>query len=62
MANQIGYFFEAMPIRDKAVKDVATHIQNNWDPRMRSALLKYVQEMGDVELSTIVRDALPLLK
>ncbi len=62
MANQIGSFFEAMPNRDKAVKDVAAHIQKNWEPRMRNALLQYVREIGDVELSSIVRDALPLVK
>jgi formate dehydrogenase subunit delta len=62
MANQIGAFFEAMPNREQAVKDVAAHIRRNWEPRMRTALLQHVGQNGDAELSTIVRDALPLLK
>jgi len=62
MANQIAAFFEAMPNREQAVKDVAAHIQNNWEPRMRVALFKYVSEQGDGELSPLVREALPLLK
>jgi len=62
MANQIGAFFDAMPNRGQAVKDVAAHIQRNWEPRMRAALLQHVGQNGDAELSAIVRDALPLLK
>jgi formate dehydrogenase subunit delta len=62
MANQIGAFFDAMPNREQAVKDVAAHIQRNWEPRMRAALLQHVGQNGDAELGAIVRDALPLLK
>ncbi len=62
MANQIGDFFDAMPNREQAVKDVAAHLQRNWEPRMREALHAYVYETGDSELSKIVRDALPLVK
>lgn len=62
MANQIGAFFEAMPNREQAVKDVAAHIQRSWEPRMRTALLQHVGQNGDAELSAIVREALPLVK
>ena len=62
MANQIGAFFEAMPNREQAVKDVAAHIQRSWEPRMRTSLLQHIGQSGDAELSAIVRDALPLLK
>jgi formate dehydrogenase subunit delta len=62
MANQIGAFFDAMPNREQAIKDVAAHLQRNWEPRMREALHQYVRETGDAELSLIVRDALPLVK
>jgi formate dehydrogenase subunit delta len=62
MANQIGAFFEAMPNREQAVKDVAAHIQRNWEPRMRAGLLQYVSQSGDAELSAMVREALPLVK
>lgn len=59
MANQIGAFFEPMPDRAQAVKDIAAHIQRNWEPRMRAGLL---QHGGDAALSPIVREALPLVK
>lgn len=62
MANQIGAFFEAMPDRGQAVKDIAVHIHKNWEPRMRTALLDHVGECGDAELSPIVRDALRIVQ
>ena len=62
MANQIGAFFEAMPNREQAAKDIAAHIQRNWEPRMRASLLQYISECGNAELSPLVRDALPLVK
>ena len=58
MANQIGAFFEAMPDREQAVKDVAAHIQKFWDPRMRSGLQEHVTSEA---LSPIVRDALRIV-
>jgi formate dehydrogenase subunit delta len=62
MANQIGAFFEAMPNREQAVKDTAAHIQKNWDPRMRLAMLQHIRNSGDTELSALVRDAFMLVK
>jgi formate dehydrogenase subunit delta len=62
MANQIGAFFEAMPDREQAVAGVVAHIQRNWEPRMRAALLQHVGQNGDAELSAIVREVLQLLK
>ena len=63
MANQIGAFFEAMPNRDQAVKDIAAHIQRNWEPRMRNALLQHISSSGsDAELSPMVREALRLVQ
>ena len=62
MANQISAFFEAMPDREQAVRDVATHILKNWDPRMRDALLAHVRDSGEGELSVMVRDALLLVR
>ncbi len=61
MANQIAAFFDAMPDREQAAKDVASHIKRSWEPRMRSSLLQYVSEHGDAELSPLARDALPLV-
>ncbi len=62
MANQIAAFFEAMPNREQAAKDVAAHIQRNWEPRMRAALLQHIKEHGDAELSSLAREALPLVR
>ena len=62
MANQIGAFFEAMPDREQGVKDIAAHIQRNWDPRMRSAMLQHISSNGGGELSPMVRDAFQLVK
>jgi formate dehydrogenase subunit delta len=62
MANQIGAFFEAMPNREQAVKDIAAHIQRNWEPRMRSALLQHISSGGDAALSPMVREALRLVQ
>ena len=57
MANQIGAFFSTMPDHQEAVKDLAMHIKRFWEPRMRRALLQYVQQDGGVELSEIVLEA-----
>lgn len=57
MANQIGTFFSTMPDHQEAVKDLAMHIKRFWEPRMRRALLQYVQQDGGTELSDIVLEA-----
>ena len=57
MSNQIGAFFEAMPDRDQAIRDVEAHILNVCEPRMRAALLQHVARVGDAELKSIVRDS-----
>jgi formate dehydrogenase subunit delta len=62
MANQIGAFFEAMPNREQAIKDIAAHIQKNWDPRMRIALHKHIIKVGDAGLSPMVREALLIVQ
>jgi formate dehydrogenase subunit delta len=38
--------------------DIAGHIKRNWDPRMRRAIMHYIDEQGGVELKEIVREAL----
>ena len=62
MANQIGAFFEAMPNHEQAVKDIAAHIQNNWDPRMRATLRQHMSDNGEADLTPIVRKAMLLVK
>lgn len=43
MANRIGDFFVAQPDRDAALKGVAEHIRNFWDPRMRAAMQAFLE-------------------
>jgi formate dehydrogenase subunit delta len=57
MANQIGAFFEAMPDREQAVRDVAEHLRRSWDPRMREQLLGMSSEAMAGQLKPIVREA-----
>lgn len=61
MANQIGAFFEAMPDRDQAVRDVADHLRRSWEPRMREQLLGMPAEALAGQLKPIVREALTAL-
>lgn len=58
MANRIGAFFEAMPDRQQAVADVATHLRRTWDPRMRVEILKSLGTAEETQLKPVVRDAL----
>ncbi|CAN5740853.1 formate dehydrogenase subunit delta [soil metagenome] len=63
MANQIGTFFEAMPDRPEALEGIAQHLKKFWEPRMRSALLAYIDEGGQTEMSALspmVREAVNL--
>ncbi|MGO4763033.1 formate dehydrogenase subunit delta [Cupriavidus sp. 2KB_3] len=58
MANQIGSFFEAMPDRDEALADIASHLKRFWEPRMRRALLAHVDATkGGEGLDPIVQAA-----
>jgi len=42
MANRIGSFFEAQPNQEENLASIATHIRNFWEPRMRRALLDFL--------------------
>jgi formate dehydrogenase subunit delta len=61
MANQIGAFFEAMPDREQAVRDVADHLRRSWDPRMRQQLAGMPDVDKAEQLRPIVREALAVL-
>ena len=56
MANQIGQFYESMPDRAEAMRDMVTHLKKFWDPRMRQAFLARV-DSGDHGLSPMVLGA-----
>ncbi|MCT9123714.1 formate dehydrogenase subunit delta [Cupriavidus gilardii] len=58
MANQIGTFFAAMPDRDEALADIATHLRRFWAPPMRRALLEGVDNGHAEAVAPIVRAAL----
>jgi formate dehydrogenase subunit delta len=45
MTNQIAAFFRGYG-HDEAVKEIATHINNFWDPRMRNHLFAYLAKGG----------------
>jgi formate dehydrogenase subunit delta len=57
MANQIGDYFAAYPNRDEAVKEIAHHLKNFWEPRMRREIVAYLEQTGAPELSDPVRQA-----
>lgn len=57
MANQIGGFFEAMPDRDEALADIASHIKKFWEPRMKRAFIAHFESTGGEGLDPIVIEA-----
>ncbi|HAL37280.1 MAG TPA: formate dehydrogenase [Polaromonas sp.] len=57
MANQIGVFFESMPDRTEAMRDLAMHLKKFWDPRMRKAFLNLMDGNAGDQISDIVRSA-----
>lgn len=55
MANQIATFFASMP-REEGVAGVAEHINNFWDPRMRTQLFAAI-DGGAPNLQPLVIEA-----
>jgi formate dehydrogenase subunit delta len=45
MANQIGKFFTAQD-KEAAPEKIADHLKRFWDPRMRRAILEYIDAGG----------------
>ena len=60
MANQIGKFF-AHEGEEKAAASVADHLRKFWDPRMRKAIIAYV-DGGGAGLEGQVRKAVENLR
>lgn len=63
LANRIGNFFESFPDQAEAMEGIVNHIQKFWDPRMRTALLHFIEAQPDgqsdeVGLSAIVLSAI----
>jgi formate dehydrogenase subunit delta len=58
MANQIGDFFGAMPDRDEALQDLATHIKKFWTPAMRHELLAHAEAQAGKGLNAFAAEAI----
>lgn len=58
MANRIAAFFEAYPDRDEARDGVAQHLRFYWEPRMRRAIYRHLDEAGGDGLEPLVVEAL----
>jgi formate dehydrogenase subunit delta len=54
MANDIGNFFRAEPVREEAVTGIAHHISRFWSKRMRQKLAAH----GEEGLDELPRDAM----
>jgi formate dehydrogenase subunit delta len=54
MANDIGNFFRAEPVREDAVAGIANHIAKFWTKRMRQKLTAH----GEAGLDELPREAL----
>lgn len=62
-ANRIGQFFEAMPDRQEGIDGIADHIRKFWEPRMRAAMLQFLDEhpnggTASAQLNSIVLEAI----
>lgn len=58
MANSIAAFFEGEPDRQVAVAGVAGHIARFWDPRMRRAIIAFVDDQGGTGLKDTALEAI----
>ncbi len=61
MANQIGTFFKAQDTAT-APEKIAEHIKKFWDPRMRQAIIAYIDAGGGAGLDPAARQAVETLR
>ncbi|HTY93644.1 MAG TPA: formate dehydrogenase subunit delta [Steroidobacteraceae bacterium] len=54
MANDIGNFFRAEPVREEAIAGIAKHIESFWTKSMRRKLAAH----GEAGLDELPREAL----
>jgi formate dehydrogenase subunit delta len=57
MANDIGDFFRAEPVREDAIAGIANHISKFWTKRMRAKLAAHLKNAGN-DLDELPREAL----
>jgi formate dehydrogenase subunit delta len=58
MANDIGNFFRAEPVREDAIAGISNHIAKFWTKRMREKLNAHLRQEGDASLDELPREAL----
>ena len=56
MANQIAAFFRSQP-EDKALAGIASHINDFWEPRMRTQLFEILDAGGEGLSPLVVKAA-----
>lgn len=60
MANQIARFMESKP-HDEGVDLLASHINDFWEPRMRTKLFAYLDQ-GNPDFRPLVVEAAPKIR
>jgi formate dehydrogenase subunit delta len=58
MANDIGHYFRAEPVREDAVAGITNHIVRYWTKRMREKIAAHIRQAGDADLDDLPREAL----
>jgi formate dehydrogenase subunit delta len=58
MANDIGNFFRAEPVREVAIAGIANHIDKFWTKRMREKINAHIKKAGDSGLDELPREAM----
>lgn len=58
MANAIGDYFDTIPDPNEAASGVADHIRRFWEPRMRQAIFRYIDESAGSDLHPLVKSCL----
>jgi formate dehydrogenase subunit delta len=58
MANDIGNFFRAEPVREDAIAGIANHIDKFWTKRMREKMNAHLKKADDSGLDELPREAI----
>jgi formate dehydrogenase subunit delta len=61
MANDIGAFFHAEPVREDGIKGMVNHLQRFWTPRMRRQIVEHLRQ-GGAGLDELPRQAVERLE
>ena len=47
MANDIGAFFHAEPVREEGVNGMVNHLRKFWTPRMLQQIVEHLRQGGE---------------